>query len=308
MANIIVGIHGLANKPEKKRLTDWWKTSIEEGLRENCKVSNPNYDYHMIYWADLLYKHRLHEDHDMDFDKLYNDQPYIKTKKGALREYKDTWLDDMRAGLLDVGGDLLDYLKKKHDMEGLAEWVLGKTLKDLDFYYDEEREIKDRKKQKRRTREVLKDELKDALLPLEGNNIMLIAHSMGSIIAYDVLREIGQATPNYKIAEFVTIGSPLGLPHVKINVDKLHNRPEEDTSVRTPTIVKRWKNYADRKDPVALDIYLHDDYGPNKDGVRVEDDLVLNDYADAGGKRNHHKSYGYLRTPELSKHIAEFLS
>ena len=42
-------------------------------------------------------------------------------------------------------------------------------------------------------------------------------------------------------------------------------------------------------------------------GIRVKDDLVANDYLGLDGKANPHKSYGYLRTPELSKCVKEFL-
>ena len=42
--------------------------------------------------------------------------------------------------------------------------------------------------------------------------------------------------------------------------------------------------------------------------VRVVDDLVLNDYTSPNGDANHHESYGYLRTPEMSDLIGAFLS
>lgn len=49
--------------------------------------------------------------------------------------------------------------------------------------------------------------------------------------------------------------------------------------VRTPSVVsKDWKNFADRKDPVALDAHLSDDYGVNRRSIAVIDDLVYNDY------------------------------
>jgi hypothetical protein len=38
--------------------------------------------------------------------------------------------------------------------------------------------------------------------------------------------------------------------------------------------------------------------------VQVRDDLVLNDYESS----TLHKSYGYLRTPELSEHVRAFLT
>ena len=92
--------------------------------------------------------------------------------------------------------------------------------------------------------------------------------------------------------------------------------------VRTPSIVSQsWTNFADRLDPVALDSHLSDDYSENGKGIRVQDDLVLNDYRkptkgksgtmemerDPEGKNNHHKSYGYLRTPELSELVKGFI-
>jgi hypothetical protein len=38
---------------------------------------------------------------------------------------------------------------------------------------------------------------------------------MGSIVAYDVLRLIGDERPDFTIEHLVTIGSPLGLPYVR---------------------------------------------------------------------------------------------
>ena len=60
---------------------------------------------------------------------------------------------------------------------------------------------------------------------------MLIGHSMGSIIAYDVLRIVGRQTPLVPVDHFITIGSPLGLPHVKTKIY------EENDLVRTPSVV-----------------------------------------------------------------------
>lgn len=79
--------------------------------------------------------------------------------------------------------------------------------------------------------------------------------------------------------------------------------------LRAPSVVSgSWVNYADRKDPVALDTHLRDDYGPNAKKIQVKDDLVANGYLSPSDEPNHHKSYGYLRTPELSEHIRDFLT
>jgi len=130
----------------------------------------------------------------------------------------------------------------------------------------------------------------------KDRRIMLIGHSMGSIITYDVLRELGRDNKTNTIEHYITIGSPLGLPHVQSNVVK------EFGNIRTPSVVKKWTNFADRRDPVALDSHIARDFKPNSQGVRTVDDLVLNDW---GGIN--HKSYGYLRCPEVSEAIRQFL-
>ena len=112
-----------------------------------------------------------------------------------------------------------------------------------------------------------------------------------------MLRALGREDPARVIDHFITIGSPLGLPHVK------HKIYQENDLVRTPSVVRRWTNFADRRDPVAADVHLSGDYAPNNRGVEVRDDLVINGYKSPAGKANHHKSYGYLRAPEVSEAI-----
>ena len=123
--------------------------------------------------------------------------------------------------------------------------------------------------------DVLRDELKTAIR-LEhdkGNDMMIVAHSMGSIIAYDALRDLGREPDNaIRIEHLVTIGSPLGLPHVKGKILEERDYAEE---VRTPSVVVGgWTNFADLKDPVALDSRLKDDYAANQLGIRVVGELA----------------------------------
>ena len=311
MSKIIIGIHGLSNKPPRSVLKKYWRRSISEGLQKNCKIANPQFNLRMVYWADLLYKSPLHSDPHFGFDELYNHEPYTASTK-KLTTYQEGFLDDVRVSISALVGASADFAKQQFGADRFADWIIGKTLKDLAFYYDASRKIGDRSKprQKVLARKVLQDELRNALLPSKGNRIMLIAHSMGSIIAYDVLRDIGQKDANFQLAHFVTIGSPLGLPHVKSKIiqQRAYVRIKRKR-LRTPTVVtKSWRNYADRRDPVAFDTHLRDDFGENLKGVRVKDDLIVNGYRSPVGKANYHKSYGYLRAPELSEHIAEFIS
>ncbi len=274
MSKMIIGIHGLANKPAEKTLANWWDKSMREGLQVNCGLTLETLDFQSVYWADVMYAKP-----DPEPDK------YRKAKKGELKEYQEGWTDYLREKLFDFGGDVLDSMKEMFGMDALAEKVLKSKLKDLYRYYE-----------KPAIRKELRARLRQAILDNKDKRLMVVAHSMGTIIAYDVLRELGREDASISIDHFVTIGSPLGLPHVKYKI------MEENPLIRTPSIVKKWSNLADRRDPVALDIHLSDDYEANYAGVQVKDDLVMNDWGDIN-----HKSYGYLRTPEFSALLKNFI-
>lgn len=304
MAKVIIGIHGLANKPSKTTLSDWWEKSLIEGLKVNCGIKNPSFNFTMVYWADLLYKYQLHQDNNFTFDKLYNHEPYKPAPKGALKQYKESWLDRARKAAQGALGNTADKVRGYLGLDAVGDFLLKRVLKDLFFYYDPSRRLSGRDGKRGKARLVLQKDLEEAVTANKNTDIMLIAHSMGSIIAYDVLRNLGRTNLGISVSHFVTIGSPLGLPHV---MAKINEERKYDRRVRTPSIVtKSWLNFADRKDPVAFDTHLRDDYQPNSKKVQVKDDLVLNDYT-IGGKTNHHKSYGYLRTPEMSRHVKAFL-
>ena len=64
---------------------------------------------------------------------------------------------------------------------------------------------------------------------------------------------------------------------------------------------------SDKRDKIALDHTLADDYMENSRGMGVRDIYVYNDY-EMEGRPNPHKSFGYLRTPEMAGVINEFLA
>jgi len=306
MAKVIIGIHGLANKPARNIHRQEWITAIQEGLTAEKlnPVFNPDTQFVDVYWADLMYSQPLHRLAKFSFDDLYDDEPYVAAKPGEIKEYKDGWLDIVR----EQKDELLDNLSgfgNKSPLDKAISYLLAKKLQDLAFYYDPNRLIHDRKEQSLSANTVLKNELKQTILRHADDDILILSHSMGSIIAYDVLRDLGKSDPYINIQHFVTMGSPLGLPYVQYRI-----KADRNGEIRTPTIVSgQWTNIADHRDKVALDAHLHNDFSPNAKGVQVVDDLVYNSYR---GPFNHsqdnpHKIYGYLRTPEVSRLINKFL-
>jgi subtilisin family serine protease len=138
-----------------------------------------------------------------------------------------------------------------------------------DFLFDKEK------------RDRMEQTLIDRLEP-GGGPFVVIAHSQGSMIAYDVLRRLD---PNrIKVPLFVTIGSPLGIKEVQ---DAL--KEWTGGTLPFPRCVTRWVNVADRLDPVAADPQLDNDYqGKIDDFVEVG----LN----PASPRHPHSASGYLST------------
>ena len=274
MSHMLIGIHGLANKPAAEVLAKGWEDAIREGLKKNEGIDNAPINFSSVYWADVMY-----DDIDPEPDL------YKEAAEGAIKTYEENWLDAVKAGVFDFAGDIMDSMKKHFGVDAAADAVLKRKLGDLSRYYKD-----------KGIRDTLRGRLRNAILNNKDKRIMILSHSMGTIIAYDVLRSIGKEHPRLTVDHLVTLGSPLGLPHVKYKI------AQENALVRTPSVVNKWSNFADKRDPVAMDAHLAGDFEANGRGILVEDDLVANDW---GGI--HHKSYGYLRTPEVSKVIRNFI-
>lgn len=89
----------------------------------------------------------------------------------------------------------------------------------------------------------------------EGRPIILVAHSLGALVAYDYL---STRTDTGLVIRFVTIGSMLGSPvrHLIIGGDST------DTLSR-PASVKDWVNIRNEQDPLAVPLSIGRDIATN---------------------------------------------
>ena len=294
LSHKIVGVHGLRRKPPLEILREGWIGALQEGLRRNhgLDIDVDHLGFELVYWADWLGV--------APYGPGEDPEPYIEAEgTGSLPVYRNRWRDHVLTEALDVASAPVDWADSQRSLDALKRYIgldelamqfLKVRVADLAEYYGDP----DRRAQ-------LRQKLRDALRSNRGKRIMLIAHSMGSIVAYDVLRDLGKQIPEFEVSHFVTIGSPLGMPYV------LHKIREENASIRTPSVVQRWTNLADRRDPVAVDVHLADEFEPNDRGVSVDDKLVINAYRNSEGKSNHHKIFGYLRTPEAAELVRAFV-
>lgn len=120
---IIIGTHGLANKPAKDELANWWRASIAEGLTKKEQAPGSEFRFEMVYWASRLYRNHLHNDAEFHFDQLCNREPYREAFDGTLKSKKDGLIDELSAAAL--GGETVDFLEERFGVNSLADAVLG---------------------------------------------------------------------------------------------------------------------------------------------------------------------------------------
>ncbi|UCC56886.1 MAG: hypothetical protein JSU75_03840 [Gammaproteobacteria bacterium] len=156
-----------------------------------------------------------------------------------------------------------------------------------------------------RIREILKLSLRKHVEA--GERMLLVGHSMGSIIAYDALWELHHDEGMEDCIDcLLTIGSPLGMRYVQkrlVGSKQPHPR-------RYPGNIRSWVNISAHGDLVALDPSLGNDFSEmvtKKYIDRIDDrsDQIFNYYRDDRGL-NVHKSYGYLVNPVVARVIADW--
>ncbi|HEX9653027.1 MAG TPA: hypothetical protein VGA99_04905 [bacterium] len=299
---IVIGIHGVGNKPPERILKHWWERSIREGLKR-IGHGDQLFDFELVYWARYLYPEpqKLQfkdKSHPLHIDDPYMPGPSTGTKRAPSR---------VRKKALNLIEKILDKVflseRKLFSFDPIADFIIQKKFRDLDLYY--QNATIDWAGPDYQARVLIRHALAQTLRKHRKDNIMLIAHSMGSIVAYDVLT---QEVPGVSIHTFVTLGSPLGLPAImKRILRQMHQDPGILKKAPTPENIRHaWYNVSDLNDTIAVNYSLADDFAKNPLGVGPQDIIVNNDY-EFEGERNHHKSYGYLRTTEVAEVIYQFL-
>lgn len=305
MKKVIIGIHGLANKPERDLLQRWWRDSMAEGFKIHGVDKNLP-DFELVYWADIIYDKPLDPFERDVKSEYYLDEPYVKSA-GVVEEETHP----LRQKFNDFISERLNRIFLNEDRslnyEFVTDMLLSRYFNDLELYYSEGNELNAAGAgiQTKTIRERIRERVVQVIRKYKGYEICIVAHSMGSIIAFDVLSYL---LPDVKIKALITIGSPLGLPIVTAKISEEHKLCGIDhTVLRTPPgVVGGWFNLADLKDPVAINYRLSDDFAPNALGVAPVDFVINNDYQ-INGTKNPHKSFGYLRSEEFSGIISEFI-
>lgn len=146
----------------------------------------------------------------------------------------------------------------------------------------------------------------DALLEAwrDQRRVLLVGHSLGSVIAFDVLWELSHrfAEPG-RVDLFLSIGSPLGLRFVR---SQLLGAREQGRR-RYPCNIRRWLNLAAVGEMTALDRPMATAWGEMRGLGLVEgidDRLDLQTYFRGPEGLNLHKCYGYLANAVVGASLA----
>ncbi|MGM1064331.1 hypothetical protein [Saccharothrix sp. Mg75] len=264
-------IHGIGNKPPAARLGRSWRGVLaENGLDLDASGVTSTF----VYWADLLHPAPLEEaEHENARSSLEGQAPEIGMRwlvrsTGAEAAFIAALAD--RVGLDEFASDdpALPAVGEPDPTRErvLLPWSVKRRLmkvflRDVHHYLFDA-EFSPREGESYAIRREIRSRVLRALA--EGADRsgphVVVAHSLGSVIAYDCLKRLPGCPP---VDGLLTFGSPLGIDEVQ---DRL--RPEWSRDDGFPAGLRRWVNVYDRLDPVAgVDALLANDF--RRGGVKA---------------------------------------
>jgi hypothetical protein len=246
MTKKLVFVHGRAQeKKDRIALRESWIDALKDGLaKSNLSLPIPDTDIKLPYYGDELFKLANGADSAEKAEVIYRGKPgnqaEIDFKQQMLEEYRRK-ANISEAQLRSVSNDeviqrgaqnwgWVQAILKAFDqyVPGMSDGTIALFTNDVYCY------LKNVIAQEKIDKIVLND-----IDP--GGETVLVSHSLGTIVAYSILRRNGEPG-NWKIPQFVTLGSPLAVTAVRNSFVPLKH----------PSCVGHWFNAMDERDVVAL--------------------------------------------------------
>jgi hypothetical protein len=280
--------------PEQAHRDQLWRCLLDGVRRYRVDAAHDlagqSESFQLVSWNWLYY----HQYKSLDADLPWLDRLLAQPKASERDRHQAHALRLRFARFLQGIADRLPALIKL-----LPDPKVKASIRETERYFRNEARIASQ------VRELLKQALREAF-DLD-QQILLIGHSMGSIIAYDALWEMWhQEHYRSQIDCFLTLGSPLGTRFVQHRLKGF----EERARPRYPGNIRRWVNVSAQGDLVALDETMRDDFDGMLAGQWVEDieDHCHGVYTWFRNEQglNVHRSYGYLVHPLVGKIVADW--
>jgi hypothetical protein len=243
----------------------------------------------LVAWTHLFYG--THRDMELDLPGIERLLAYREPTERDRRELA-SWATRIKR-IAHLVGDALPVLGRR-----LAEPATRLQMHEATRY------LRDRDGAGSAIRALLRAELDAAWSARE--HVLLIGHSLGSVIAYDTLWELSQEPRDDRVDLLVTMGSPLATRFIRRRL-RGTGRPG---AAAYPRNVRRWVNLAARGDTTALrprlKPYFHEmiELGLVES---IEDYVNLENYFRGNIGLNAHEAYGYLAQRTLAEVVGGWL-
>jgi pimeloyl-ACP methyl ester carboxylesterase len=248
--------------------------------------------FSLVGWTYLFY--RSHRDIDLDLPGIERLLTQHGPTDADLREIGS--LGQRLRRLRHIVGDSLPFLGR-----WMAEPALRLAMLEASRYLSNRDRVADT------IRDLLRAALEAAWSADE--KVLLIGHSLGSVIAYDTLWELSHAAKQGggRVDLFITLGSPLATQFIRRSL----RGATETGRKRYPTDIRRWVNFSAKGDVTALYPRLTPFFQEmlNLGLVEsLEDHVDLENHFRTDIGLNVHESYGYLAHPLVAGTIADWLA
>jgi hypothetical protein len=295
-------VHGRDFKPEASRLLELCREALVAGFARDVPEQQAlieDVDLELAWYgdltADILGRHGRHYDERLDLGDRRNALGMLKQvaerKRFGIRQY------DRLPAKSAVGEFIADTALPVLGSIGLWHRLCRRHAPDFDEY------LRGQSDYAALVRERVRAPL--AAMLAGGERVAVLSHGTGSVVTWDVLRELSGDEPAGKVDLWVTLGSPLG----DAQVQKCLNRGNPDRATRFPGNVINWSNVSAEDDFTCHDKTLADDYRRMMDDrlVSVISDYRIYNLAVRYGKSNPHSSIGYYIHPRVTKILADWL-
>ena len=315
----ITFVHGIMNQPSPERLLTTWKRDLADG-GDGVDLDVFGVSASMVYWADVMYAAAT------DAGSTQESIEYEGIEPGSLIEIDESYIDD-------ATGDervFIDAMIANYDLDHPDEpevaveppsepepetsgdvrvaaasaleavplpWFIKRPLmrvllRDVHHYLFNTSHSP-RAGSSYQVRDEVRGRFVNDLATVDDGPHVVVAHSLGSVIAYDCVKRVADTKP---VDMLITLGTPLGLSEVQHKL-----KPEWSKADGYPGRLPRWINVVDRLDPVcAADPIITNDY------QRGEQAIVVDEVVSNGGVMRH-PSGKYFRQKVVQQAVRDGL-
>lgn len=296
-ARTVIFVHGIGNKPIEKTLKCQWDTAL---------FGHPMGDRtRLAYWVNREYYPTPEDATCASPDHIRVDDDEVTTR--AIMALSRGESGDEREAIAREIEALSETPEQRRALEAIAAHLTkerpppagGVSIKIIPIDWIRRfitpkltraflRDVHDFLYVKRR-RELMEQSLADRLAA-GGGPFVVIGHSLGSAIAYDVLRQLDR--DRFAVRLFLTIGSPLGIEEVQ---DRL--KDFAGGKLQFPRCVERWVNVVDPGDIVAIDRTLAGEFTGGK--------IIDISHRNPDSPEHPHSGSGYLQMAPVQREVRD---